>query len=121
LTERKPQILVVEDDLFIAMDVELMVHECGCVPVGPASNVESGLTIIRQNNLDGAVLDVNLGDERVWPVADLLKEHGVPFILATGYSTAEVPERFADCPVLHKPLREGDLVTALGRLGLARQ
>jgi len=118
LTERKPQLLIVEDDVFIAMDVEHMVGACGCVPVGPVANVESGLAAVRQNDLDGAVLDVNLGDERVWPVADLLQEHGVPFILSTGYSTAEVPERFAACQVLHKPMREEDLAAALDTLNL---
>lgn len=121
LENRKPRILVIEDDLFIAMDLEYMVGECGCVPVGPVSNVEAGLLAVRQNNLDGAVLDVNLGDERVWPVADLLHEHGVPFILATGYSRVEVPERFKECQVLHKPLTEAALFAALDALGLARR
>jgi CheY-like chemotaxis protein len=119
--EPKPRVLVIEDDIFIAMDVEHMVAECGCAPVGPVSNVEAGITTVRENDLDGAVLDVNLGDERVWPVADLLKERGVPFILATGYSTAEVPDRFANYPILHKPLNERDLAAALDRLDLARR
>lgn len=117
----RPRILVIEDDVLVAMDVEHMVGACGCLAVGPVSNVASGLATVHENELDGAVLDVNLGNERVWPVADLLKERGVPFILATGYSTAEVPERFTECPILHKPFREADLAAALGRLGLARQ
>lgn len=121
MNERKPRILVVEDDVFIAMDVEHMVGACGCEPVGPVSNVEAGLAAVRRSALDGAVLDVNLGDERVWPVADLLREHGVPLILATGYSTAEVPDRFKECDILHKPLNEGALFAALDALGLARR
>ncbi|MBZ9823196.1 MULTISPECIES: response regulator [unclassified Mesorhizobium] len=121
IENRKPRILVIEDDVFIAMDVEYMVGECGCVPVGPVSNVEAGLLAVRQNDLDGAVLDVNLGGERVWPVADLLHEHGVPFVLATGYSMVEVPERFKECQVLHKPLTEGALFAALDALGLMRR
>jgi CheY-like chemotaxis protein len=114
-------VLVIEDDIFIAMDVEHMVAECGCATVGPVSNVEAGIATVREHDLDGAVLDVNLGDERVWPVADLLKERGVPFILATGYSTAEVPERFTDYPIVHKPFNERDLAAALDRLDLARR
>lgn len=121
IENRKPRILVIEDDVLIAMDVEYMVGECGCVPVGPVSNVEAGLLAVRQNDLDGAVLDVNLGGERVWPVADLLHEHGVPFVIATGYSTMEVPERFKQCQVLHKPLTEVALFAALDALGLARR
>jgi CheY-like chemotaxis protein len=113
--------LVVEDNFLIAMDVADMVGECGCVSLGPASNLESGLADVRQNDLDGAVLDVNLGDERVWPIADLLKERDVPFILATGYSTAEVPDRFSEYPILHKPLNRGDLAAALDKLGLKRR
>ena len=121
MAEEKPRILVVEDDFLIAMDVEHMVAKAGCAPLGPVSNVEAGLEAVRQNDLDGAVLDVNLGDERVWTVADLLRERGVPFILATGYSTVEVPERFSGCRILHKPLKEESLSAALAAIGLARR
>lgn len=118
MPDEQPRILVVEDNVFIAMEVEMIISQSGCRPVGPVSNVEEGLAAARETALDGAVLDINLGDERVWPVADLLHDRGVPFVLATGYSADEVPERFSDRPVLHKPLRDGQLATALAELGL---
>lgn len=93
-----------------------MVAEIGCIPVGPASSVSRGLDIVRNNDLDGAVLDINLGNERVWPVAEILDQRGIPFVLASGYSTTEVPERFCNCIILEKPLRAETLASALAEL-----
>ena len=114
----KRRILVVEDDPMIAMDLEHIVADFGCVPVGPASNVAKGLAIVRQTRLDGAVLDINLGGERVWPLAELLDDQRVPFVLATGYSASEIPPRFQDRLILEKPLTEGALAAAFRTLGL---
>ena len=112
------RVLIVEDSFMLAMEVELLVEECGCAPVGPVSNVADGLVIVRQTDLDAAILDINLGDERVWPVAELLHDRGVPFLLATGYSAAEVPPRFRDCLILEKPIRPAALRAGLSSLGL---
>jgi len=112
------RILIVEDDMFIAMDMEHLVADAGYEVVGPCACVADGLHAARETALDGAILDVNLGDERVWPVADLLDQQGVPFLLATGYSLAEVPKRFQTRTILHKPLQTGALGSALATLGL---
>lgn len=104
--------------MFIAMDMEYLVTEAGYEVVGPCASVADGLHAARETALDGAILDVNLGDERVWPVAELLDQQGVPFLLATGYSLAEVPERFRTRNILHKPLRTDAVGSALAKLGL---
>ncbi len=118
VNEDNKRILLVEDNLLIAMDVEELIAEQGCTPIGPVSNVADGLEAVRQTELDGAVLDVNLGDERVWPIAELLEEHGVPFVIATGYSAAEIPDRFNTRPRLEKPISPGGLAAALADMGV---
>jgi CheY-like chemotaxis protein len=118
LNDHRKRILVVEDNILIAMDVEDLIAEQGCTPVGPVSNVADGLAAVRQTDLDGAVLDVNLGTERVWPVAELLDQQGVPFVLVTGYSDAEIPSPFKTRPRLEKPMSPGRLAAALQELGL---
>ena len=63
--------------------------------------------------LNGAVLDCNLGGEKVWPVADALVERKVPFVFSTGYGAAGVDPRFAGRPVLAKPYSVRNLERAL--------
>jgi CheY-like chemotaxis protein len=116
VSERR--ILIVEDNVLIAMEMEYIVGDCGCAVVGPVSNVASGLEAVRQTEIDGAVLDVNLGSERVWPVAELLDDRGIPFVLTTGYDSSEVPARFADKPLLQKPVAVSDLRQALALINL---
>ncbi|MGF1469975.1 MAG: response regulator [Sandaracinaceae bacterium] len=118
MDEVTKRILVVEDNILIAMDVEDLIAEQGCTPVGPVATVADGLEAVRNTDLDGAVLDVNLGDERVWPIAELLAQHGVPFVLTTGYSDAEIPDNFMSRPRLEKPVDAGRLAAALADLGI---
>ncbi len=118
MPEEKCQILVVEDNVFIAMEMEYLVEDCGCAVVGPCSNLREAMATARETGLDAAVIDVNLGEELSWPLADLLEERGVPFVLATGYSSTDVPDRFKDRPLLSKPMHRGALEEALASLGL---
>ncbi|MPY68643.1 MAG: response regulator [Alphaproteobacteria bacterium] len=113
----QPRVLVVEDNLLIAMETESLVEECGCAVVGPAASVSEALHVAGYTGLEGAVLDINLDRERVWPVAEVLKERGVPFVFATAYSGAEVPERFMHHTLLTKPLERDSLLEALREIG----
>jgi hypothetical protein len=63
--------------------------------------------------MDVAILDVNLGDERVFPVADALMEKGVPFVFTTGYGPSGLEDRYPGRAVITKPYREATLVEAL--------
>jgi len=65
---------------------------------------------------EGAVLDMNLNGEFVYPLADLLTKQGVPFIFVTGYAPSSVDERFARVPILQKPVLQNELVGALGAI-----
>ena len=106
--------------MLIAMDVAMMVRQCGCTVVGPVGELEKALGTAQQNTLDGGVLDIQLDRERVWPLAEHLQDRGVPMILLSGYSKAEVPQRFADLPLLSKPVNPRTLQSALESLGLIR-
>jgi DNA-binding response OmpR family regulator len=77
------RVLVVEDEFLIARDIEKMLGDLGIEVVGPACSRQSALYLARNENLNGAILDVNLGDgSYVNQVVDVLSERGVPFVYA---------------------------------------
>jgi len=109
------RILVVEDEMMIAMLVEDMLLELGCTVVGPVHALAEALELARtEPGLDAALLDVNLAGQPVFPVADALREKGVPAIFSTGYGDAGLRDIDRGSPVLQKPFRSGDLARALG-------
>jgi CheY-like chemotaxis protein len=97
------RILVVEDEPVVALDMSDIVEEFGGVVVGPVGQLAHGLALAESEELAGAILDVNLGGESSFALADRLFADGVPVILATGYGTNTLPERFVDFPQLAKP------------------
>ena len=111
------KILVVEDEALVSMLVEDMLTDMGCQVVGPAADIESALELARGEGIDAALLDVNLAGKPIFPVADVLKERGVPFAFASGYGEAGITEAHRGSPVLQKPFRESDLKRVL--LGIA--
>lgn len=102
---RGPQILVVEDEALIALMIEDMLTALRCRVVGSARTVGEGLAMLQahQGALDGAILDISLGEETVYAVAEALEARGVPFVFATGYDADTLDERFAGHPTLAKP------------------
>ncbi len=102
------RILVVEDEVLIAMDIEDMLLDLKCEPVGPASTIEDAIKIIRgDDRLDGALLDMNLHGKPVNPIVEELVSKGVAFVLVTGYSRRDddaSASAMADAPRLNKPL-----------------
>jgi CheY-like chemotaxis protein len=97
------RILVVEDDAMLAMALELTLSDLGCEVVGLASNLADAVPLAREAAIDGAVLDVNLAGEKVYPVADILAARNIPFVFATGYGSAGLRECDRARPVLQKP------------------
>jgi CheY-like chemotaxis protein len=109
------RLLVVEDEAMVAMLVEDMLTDLGCIVVAVAGSVAAAIALADREDtvLDGAVLDVNLGGEKVFPVADALATRGVPFMFATGYGRAGIEARFMDAPVVSKPFGFDTLRSAL--------
>jgi DNA-binding response OmpR family regulator len=79
------KILVVEDEPLIAMDLKHVLTGLGCSVLGPAYNLNQGMRLIQAETFDGAILDVNLGGEMVFPLADSLAGRSIPFVYVTGY------------------------------------
>jgi CheY-like chemotaxis protein len=109
------RVLLIEDEAMIAMMLEDFLEQLGCVVVATASRLEDALVQAGGPGMDVAMLDINLAGELSYPVADLLRARGVPFVFVTGYGTAGLPERLRDAPVLGKPFVIGQLSGILMR------
>lgn len=107
------RVLVVEDEPFIAMTLEDMLTDFGCVVAGSVSQVSEALAFIESGEFDAAVLDVNLGAQKIDPVADELARRGFPFVFTTGYGRTGVPAPHNQRGVVQKPFRAEELARAL--------
>ena len=115
------RILLVEDEVLVAMMIEEILLEFGCEVVGPVSRIDAARAAIEDDGFDCALLDINLRGQPVYPVAELLAEHGVPFGFITGYGAAGVPAKFGTHPVLQKPFDSQDVAAMLVRLTRKRR
>ena len=113
------RLLVVEDEYLVAADLTASLESLGAEVIGPAASVEEALSLLDNNGggLDGAVLDINLQNERVYPVADVLTARGIPFVFTTGYDAAAVPTAYAWAPRCEKPVDKTQLVWWLSNVG----
>lgn len=116
------RVLIVEDEFFIALDIDRQLTDAGFEVAGPAPSVAKALAA--EPGCDVAILDVNLGGETSEAVAHKLRESGKPFVVLSGYSDTRLPW-FGTAPMLSKPVATGDLIAALdgcvGASGRARQ
>jgi CheY-like chemotaxis protein len=107
------RILVVEDEMLVAMVIEAVLDDAACRIVGPFGRVSQALKSAREDAIDAALLDVNLHGEQVFPVADALAARNIPFVFVTGYGASGLSPRFTGSPVLIKPYRPAAVVAAL--------
>jgi CheY-like chemotaxis protein len=108
------KVLVVEDEILVAMTIEDMLTDFGCATVGHAANISQALSAIDQTaQIDVAVLDVNLAGEKIYPVSDALYARGVPFVFSTGFGPADLMHRYPACRLVNKPYRPDALAQAL--------
>ena len=110
--KKRRNVLVLEDEPFIAMMLQDELEALGIHVFGPVNNLKSAIQIAETEVLDGALLDLNINGAYATEVADRLRERDVPFIFVTGY---ERPAglRYRDVAVLHKPFSRIDLRSAL--------
>lgn len=111
------QILVVEDQCLIAADLADELERSGAIVIGPAATVDQAAGCLDEHpELAAAVLDIRLHDTLVFELADRLRARAVPFMFATGYDRASVPERFAADPLVRKPVASEEVLGVLGKL-----
>jgi DNA-binding LytR/AlgR family response regulator len=105
----------IEDDYLIATDLAGFLEECGAEIAGLAGTVKDARNLVDREGgrLNGAVLDINLRDEWVYPVADLLALRGVHFVFVTGYDALVLPPAHASAPGFEKPVDKGRLAQLL--------
>jgi CheY-like chemotaxis protein len=107
------RVLVVEDEFLVATLIEDMLVAAGCVVAGPIPRLSEAVDAVGSGTFDAAVLDVNLGGDRVYPVADALSRRNIPFVFVTGYSSGGLPREYNGRPRLCKPFKMADLLDTL--------
>lgn len=113
---RGRKILIVEDEYAIASDLSDDLTEWGARVLGPVPTIRDALAVLGNGEtVDGAILDINLQGEMVYPVADALIERKIPFVFATGYDRWFLPERFAEVPLCEKPVDHATVLRLLIR------
>ena len=109
-------ILVVEDEFFIAKEIQQALLHAGARIVGPVGDLSAGLALAETAALDLAVLDVNLNGTMDFAIADRLAARGIPYLFLTGYDGWALPERYRASPCVTKPFRVEQLVATVGQL-----
>jgi len=114
-------IMLLEDQMLIAMDAEGMLADRGFTSVATVNSANEALKHIRRQPPAVAILDINLGDGTSIPVAEVLQRDNIPFVFATGYGDGgAIPSEFANVPVVRKPYEAQSLISALSQvLGVA--
>lgn len=110
------RVLVVEDEMLVAMTLEDILIDLGLEVVGVAMHLQEALVLASRERLDVAVLDINLNGERSYPVAETLQARGIPFIFASGYGHADRDTAFSGAPTLAKPYLPDELAQALTQI-----
>ena len=110
---RRLSVLLVEDEAIIRMMIAGMVEELGHDVVAEAGNIAEALKLAKTADFGIAILDINVGGQRIEPVAEILHDRRVPFVFASGYGAAGLPEKYRDRTVLQKPFLVQQLAEAI--------
>lgn len=109
----KTRLLLVEDEAIVGMFMEELLEELGFAHTPPITNLPEALACVKRERYDGAILDMNLKGESVYPLADLLQTQNVPFVFVTGYSQSGIDKRFSGVPIVQKPVTADSLAQVL--------
>ena len=110
------RVLVVEDDFFLADTVVRGLEESGVEVVGPVGDIDDALELIDEtDHLDAVVLDLNLKGDLSYPVAELLFQRKIPFVVCTGYNTTDMPLAVRTALALSKPVESKRLTAAVAK------
>lgn len=108
------RVLVVEDEFMLAAELADQLHDAGMIVVGPASTLTEGQMLSRSTDgIDGAVLDISLHGQMVFPLAEELLKRNIPFVFATGYDGGIIPGRFDHIERHSKPVYVDRVIAAI--------
>ncbi len=110
------RVLIVEDEMLIAIEIEDALRAFGYEVVGPTGKLETALQLATDERIDAAILDVTIRGGQVFPVAEKLLERGIPFVLASGYGEWALPEGMRNHHRLTKPFTSEELKAAITAL-----
>ncbi len=110
------RIFVVEDEQLIVMLLEDMLADLGATMAAQAGYLSEALKVAEVGNFDVAILDLNLGGTKVFPVAEALAVKGKPFVFASGYGATGIPAEFSAHPVVAKPYQLEEIAAALEKI-----
>ena len=116
LMRERRRILVVEDDFLVATLLTEILKSVGWQVVGPVAHLAAALDAAAREGFDAAVLDVNLGRQTVYPVAEVLDARRVPFVFVTAHGREALPPLFCERPHLGKPFAPGELIGTVAGL-----
>src|SRR5437588_2254235 len=103
------RVLLVEDEIMVALLLEDMLAELGHEVVGPVARLDEALEMAQGQALDIALLDVNLNGKEIYPVVEALAARDIPFVFVTGYGKGALRAPYRHRPTLQKPFRRDDL------------
>jgi len=110
------RVLIVEDDVLIALHLEDLLIALGHEVVGQATRIDMAMELARESEIDFAVLDINVAGTKSFPVADILSQRGIPFAFATGYGAEGLMDGYRDFPTLRKPYAQEDLERTIAQV-----
>jgi DNA-binding response OmpR family regulator len=112
------RVLIIEDEMLIALMLQDMLEEQGLVVEGVANSLAAGLALARTADAEVAILDINLNGEASYPIADLLRSRGIACIFSTGYGAGNLKAGYNTVPQLVKPYQQ-DMLRAVIEAALA--
>jgi CheY-like chemotaxis protein len=100
------KILVVEDSPVVASFAQDVLEELGCTVLGPAGNMADARTLAESEDIDAALVDLRIRGDKSFPICEILRRRGIPFVLTSGYADWTIPVDWADRPQLPKPYKQ---------------
>ena len=114
MTKQPQRIFIVEDEVLVAFEMSDTLEELGFEVVGPSLHLEDAEVRAKNSEIDIALLDVNMGSNKTTkPVAEILRERGIPFVFITAYDSAQITFLLPGERVLRKPVNSQSLIDAL--------
>jgi CheY-like chemotaxis protein len=110
------RILIIEDEVVVAMDMQAILEEAGATEVMYAATELEALALLDQEHWDAVVADANLHGQPIQAIAAVLLKRHIPFVIVSGYSRENLPEVLFSVPLLSKPIRPQQLVHAVSEL-----